>query len=196
MTSSLQSAVGSTMKPGILALQGCIEPHVAMFKRLGIDCLKVRFPKELEAIDRIILPGGESTTMLILLEKQGLVEPLLDFGKSNPVWGICAGAILIAKKVTHPEQRSLGLMNISANRNFYGSQRESFSTEIDISSPAIHAKVDFIRAPLLAPLSEEVEVVSKRDEQTIFLREKRMWATAFHIELGEDTRLHEAFLKA
>lgn len=182
------------MTVGILALQGCVDPHVELFERLGAATKRVRRPEDLESIDRIVLPGGESTTMLTLLDKSALGPALLDFGRAHPVWGICAGAILIAREVEHPRQRSLGLIDIVAHRNHYGSQTESFTTEVTIDLFPGPMKVDFIRAPLLKPLSDTVTVHARHEGAAVLLRQGRVMASSFHAELGEDTRLHRYFL--
>lgn len=182
------------MTIGILALQGCVDPHIELFERLGAETRKVRRPDDLEAIDRLVLPGGESTTMLTLLDKSGLGPALLDFGRTHAVWGICAGAILIAREVEHPRQRSLGLIDIMAHRNHYGPQTESFTTEVAIDLFPGPMKVDFIRAPLLKPLSNNVTVHARHEGAPILLRQGRVMASSFHAELGEDTRLHRFFI--
>lgn len=182
------------MTVGVLALQGCVEPHITMLHRLGVNAIRVRLPSDLEKVDRLILPGGESTTMLRLMERVELTAPLKEFGKTHPLWGICAGSILLATEVRHPEQRSLGLIPVRATRNFYGSQIESFTTplEIDFLGSAINA--DFIRAPLLEPLSPEVKIHARHQEMTVLMQHRRILVSSFHVELGQDTRLHEYFL--
>lgn len=183
------------MSTGVLALQGCVEPHLSMLAKLGEPGRRVKSAADLDALDRLIIPGGESTTMLKLLDRTGLERPLLDFAKTHPVWGICAGAILIARQVEHPAQHSLGLMNIRATRNYYGSQRESFAATLDCGEGlAENLAVDFIRAPLLEPLGAEVTVLAKFGEQPVLLRQGPYLASAFHVELGEDTRLHSFFI--
>lgn len=182
---------------GILGFQGCIEPHEAMLGKLGASHIRVLSTQDLERCDRIILPGGESTTMLRFLDTSGLFGPLKEFTQKNPTWGICAGSILLAKEVSHPEQRSLGVINIKAYRNYYGSQLDSFTSEIDIAGIAEKLPVHFIRAPRLERLGSDPEVqeLSKIDDTCIFFRQRHIWATAFHVELGGDTRLHERFLE-
>ncbi len=190
---------------GILALQGCIEPHELALGRLGVAALKVRSPEDLEKVEALILPGGESTTMLRLIRSAGLFEPLQQFSENFPMWGICAGAILMAKEVCHPHQESLGVMSIRATRNFYGSQRESFKASIEISGlknilkPKHTVEVDFIRAPMLEALSNSadephVSVLAAHQHHPVMLQQGHLLATSFHIELGEDSRLHEYFV--
>ena len=180
---------------GVLALQGCIEPHIQILKSLGAATRAVRLPGDLDSIDRIILPGGESTTMLKLMDRTGMYEALRKFGETHPVWGICAGAILIAREVVHPEQRSMGLIDIRATRNFYGSQLDSFKTRIEIDVPRLSPDVAFIRAPLLEPLNREVQVLANHNGQSILLKQGHVMAASFHIELGAEKGLHEYFLK-
>lgn len=182
---------------GILGFQGCIEPHEAMLNRLGVKHLRVLNSEDFKKCDRIILPGGESTTMLKFLDTAGLFNELKEFVTKHPTWGICAGSILLAKEVSHPTQRSLGAINIKAYRNYYGSQIDSFTKDIDIKDIANNLPVHFIRAPRLERLNDDPKVVelSKIDETCIFFREKNIWATAFHVELGDDTRLHKKFIE-
>ncbi len=179
---------------GILALQGCIDPHIEIFTALGASCRRVRTPSDLEGLSGIVLPGGESTTMLKLLARAGLTGPLAQFAKSHAVWGICAGAILIAKKVSNPDQQSFGLIDTHALRNFYGSQQDSFKEEVAIPRIGEPLKVDFIRAPKLEPLSNKVEVIGSLKEMPVAFQQGRVLATSFHAELGSDYRLHNYFL--
>lgn len=165
-----------------------------MFERLGAETRKVRRVDDLAAIDRLVLPGGESTTMLALLDKSGLGPALLDFGRTHAVWGICAGAILIAREVEHPRQRSLGLIDIMAHRNHYGPQTESFTADVTIDLFPGPMRVDFIRAPLLKPLSNNVTVHARHEGSAVLMRQGRVMASSFHAELGEDTRLHRYFI--
>lgn len=188
------------MKIGVLALQGCIDPHLKQFERCNISCIKVRSPEDLAQVQGLVMPGGESTTMLKLLIKTGLDQAITEFAKNKPIWGICAGSILIAKEVINPKQRSLGLIDILAERNHYGSQLESFTTELSISCiPSTQDKkieVAFIRAPLLSPLdplNKNVEILASHNNQTIMLRQKNIIVSSFHAELGSDPRLHQYF---
>ena len=179
---------------GILSLQGCIGPHERLLAKLGASSMRVRSKDDLSKVERIILPGGESTTMLKLLNKNDLFEPLKNFCTTNPVWGICAGAILLAREVTNPNQQSLGVMDISAHRNYYGCQLDSFSVEISSNVFSQVQKVDFIRAPLLSPLIPDVEVLSSLEDQPVLLRQDNMLASSFHVELRENLQLYKYFL--
>lgn len=191
---------------GILGYQGCIEPHEAIFRRLGVDTGRVRTPADLKLVDRLILPGGESTTMLRFIKLHNMVEPLQQFARHHRVWGICAGAILAASEVTHPEQESLKLIDIVAHRNFYGSQLESFTTKLEIDICRTPVEAQFIRAPLLAPLAapdttsartaQPLHVHAQHLGQPVFFSQGSVWACSFHVELGSDLTLHQAFCEA
>ncbi len=179
---------------GVLALQGCVEPHLVMLRAIGAQAMSVRTPGELAQVDRLIMPGGESTTMLKLLVSSGLWEPLREFTKKRPVWGICAGSILLAREVQHPAQESLGAINIRAHRNFYGSQLDSFKSSLTVTGIAHPVAVDFIRAPRLEPLAESVQVLAKTTDGTpVLMQEGHILVSAFHTELGSDPALHRYF---
>lgn len=180
---------------GVLALQGCIEPHLRMLEKLGARAILVRSIEELGQIDRLILPGGESSTMLKLLGLRQMFDPLKSFCASHPVWGICAGAILLAQEVKNPVQPSLASISIRAVRNYYGSQLDSFKTEVEISCLGVRMQVDFIRAPLLEPLDPSVKVYASHAGRSVLLRQGRVLVSSFHTELGSVAKLHEYFLK-
>jgi len=190
----------SSTRVGILGYQGCIEPHEAIFQKLGVPCIRVRTPEELASVDRLILPGGESTTMLRFIKLHKMVEPLKQFAAQHPVWGICAGAILAASEVTNPNQESLQLIDIAAHRNFYGSQLDSFTAHLSIDICPKPVEAHFIRAPLLAPLpgaplrQTPVQILSSYNNQPVFFSQGLTWACSFHVELGSDVALHEAFI--
>ena len=189
---------------GVLAMQGCIEPHCVHLRSLGATVVKVRSAEELTQCERLILPGGESSTMLRLLDRLQMFDALQLFVKSRPVWGVCAGAILLADEVEHPSQKSLKAIPVRATRNYYGSQLESFADNVLLTPPPmLGAKefkprtiaVDFIRAPLLTPLSKAVQVLADDGKnQPIALFKDSVLLTAFHTELGEDPFMHELFL--
>jgi 5'-phosphate synthase pdxT subunit len=182
-------------KVGVLALQGCVAPHISMIQSLGREALAVRTERELAQVERLIMPGGESTTMLKLLVSSGLWDKLATFVKARPVWGICAGSILLAKEVKNPNQDSLGAINIRAHRNFYGSQLDSFKSSVKIEGLKSPIEVDFIRAPRLEPLGETVQVLARDASGTpLLMREGHILVSAFHTELGSDPSLHRYFL--
>jgi 5'-phosphate synthase pdxT subunit len=189
-----------TTRVGILGFQGCIEPHEKMLHSLGVETVRVRTKEELASVDRLIIPGGESTTMLRFLKLYDLAPALKHFGRSKPIWGICAGSILLAREVHNPSQDSLQLINISAHRNFYGSQLDSFTTEIEVPGLNKPIAAQFIRAPLLNPLPAspdhpQANVLARLNDQPIFFAQGKVWACSFHVELGDDPSLHELFLQ-
>ena len=184
---------------GILGYQGCIEPHEVLLEQLGVSSVRVRSAEELTQIDRLILPGGESTTMLKFLKMHGMIGPIKEFAKTRPVWGICAGAILAAAQVTNPSQESLHLIDITAHRNFYGPQTDSFTTSITIEGLSQPVEAHFIRAPLLSPLPHSaakspLRIRAYLEDQPVFFSQGTVWACSFHVELGPDITLHEEFL--
>ena len=181
------------MKIGVLALQGAVKPHLEKIAALGAEGIRVTNVEDIARCDRMILPGGESTTMLKLIDSNRLWEPLLHFFKTKPTWGTCAGAILLAKKVLHPTQKSFEAIEIAAERNAYGSQLDSFKTSVTISPLEAPLEVDFIRAPKLSPLSDQVEVLSSYDGSAVCLRQKNILVSSFHAELGNSCELHRYF---
>jgi len=180
---------------GILALQGCVSHHQKMLESVGAKSLLVKSVHDLKNIDGLILPGGESTTMLNLLKRTGLFEELKLYGATNPIWGICAGAILAAKKVTNPEQESFGWIEIEAVRNAYGSQLDSFNTDLTFLEPLSKScSVDFIRAPKLKPLSDSVKILAYFSGLPVLMQQQRVLVASFHTELGSDNTLHKYFI--
>jgi len=186
---------------GILGFQGAIEPHEERLAELEIPHLRVTESSHLERISAIILPGGESTTMLKLLNSRELFEPLREYCKHNPVWGICAGAILLAKEVVNPDQQSLGIINIRAERNSYGSQLDSFSGTVEPVPPLKEAiEVDFIRAPRLFPISDTntkahgVRPIYTYQGTPVGFVQGRCMVTAFHTELRQNYTLYKYLL--
>lgn len=167
-----------------------------MLGSLGMDTLRICSAEDLAKVDRLILPGGESTTMLRFIESQKLSSALQNFAISHPVWGICAGAILAAKTVLQPKQKSLGLINITAHRNFYGSQLSSFSAPLSVKGLTTPITAQFIRAPLLKTGEgpSVPEILAYHGETPVFFEQGNVWACSFHVELGADTSLHELFL--
>jgi len=189
------------MKIGVLALQGDFAEHLAMLSRLGVNGVEVRLPEELEGLDGLIIPGGESTTIGKLAKDFGLIEPLRKFGQKKPIWGTCAGAIFLSKDARR-EQTLLSLMDITVERNAFGRQVESFEAdlevpalkEVDKKNPLFH--VVFIRAPLIEKVAgNAVPLASLPDGRIVAAQEGKLLATAFHPELTKDDRFHRYFLK-
>jgi len=184
---------------GVLALQGDFAEHLAMLSRLGVQCREVRLPEDLEGLDGLIIPGGESTTIGKLAVDFNLLEPLRNFGKSKPIWGTCAGAIFLSKDARR-EQPLLGLMDITVERNAFGRQVESFEADLDVpvldggNKKPVHAV--FIRAPLIEKVSGKAQALSSLpDGRIVAAQEGHLLATAFHPELTSDDRFHRYFIK-
>jgi 5'-phosphate synthase pdxT subunit len=181
---------------GILAIQGDVDAHARALARVGAEALAVRREKDLQAVDAVILPGGESTTISKGLERLGLYEPLEAFARAGgPVLGTCAGAVLLARAVENHPVRSLGLIDVVAVRNAYGTQVDSFAAVADAAAPGLEGmRCVFIRAPQLRRPGSQVEVLLRLGGWPICVREGRVLATTFHPELTEDPRIHELLL--
>jgi pyridoxal 5'-phosphate synthase pdxT subunit len=189
------------MNIGVLALQGAFIEHEQMLRRLGQSVVQVRLPQHLETVDRLIIPGGESTTIGKLLVAYGLIEPIRERAQQEmPIWGTCAGMILLAKQITEgrPEgQPALALMDITARRNAFGRQLDSFEADLDVDGvEGAPFRAVFIRAPLIESLGAEAEALATLDDgRIVAARQGRLLATAFHPELTDDTRMHKLFLE-
>ena len=181
---------------GVLALQGDFLEHITTLQSLGIATREVRLPEDLEGLDGIIFPGGESTTMANLMDVFSFRRPLIEkISQGLPVWGTCAGMILLAKKLEQDRPDPLKLMDISVSRNAFGRQIDSFETELTIDGWEAPMHATFIRAPLITKVGEGVAVLAKLEDGTIVAaRQKNMLVTSFHPELTEDIRLHEYFV--
>ena len=180
-----------------MALQGCIEPHNNHLKQLGVEVRYVRLPSDLEGIDGLILPGGESTTILKLAKQFALWNLLKEKAEQIPFWGICAGAILMAKEVQNPSQESLAVMDVVVERNAYGRQVDSFSTTtLELLGEKMeNAEAVFIRAPKFLRWGSGVVVKAKVNGDAVFLESDRHMITAFHPELTENFWCHKIFLE-
>jgi 5'-phosphate synthase pdxT subunit len=179
---------------GILALQGDFEAHQKAFERVGAEAVQVRAPEELERLDALVIPGGESTTMLKLLRDEKLLEPLRQFGGRRPIFGTCAGAILLAARVTHPEQESLGLMDMDVERNAYGRQLNSHVARLDEAEGGPLEAV-FIRAPVIRRVGPSVRVLARYRGDPVLVEQGPHLAATFHPELSGDGRIHRLFLR-
>jgi pyridoxal 5'-phosphate synthase pdxT subunit len=180
---------------GVLSLQGDFLEHITTLRKINVSTREIRLAEELKDIDALIIPGGESTTMVNLLDSFNLRELLVKkIQKGMPVWGTCAGMILLASKLVQDRPVPLGVMDITVNRNAFGRQIESFETDLEITGLAKPMHATFIRAPWIVSAGPKVEVLSKLPDGTIVAaRQGNMLATSFHPELTEDTRLHEYF---
>ncbi len=189
------------MKVGVLALQGDFAEHLAFLRRLGAEGVEVRLPSHLDDIGALIIPGGESTTIGKLAHAFDLLDPLRVFGQTRPIWGTCAGAIFLSKN-TLEDQHLLGLMDITVERNAFGRQADSFESEIPVpvlENPEIPFPAIFIRAPLIARVGPEVDILARllnNDDSGIIVAAKQghFLATSFHPELTGDDRFHRFFL--
>ena len=183
------------MKIGVLALQGAFIEHVKMLRQLDVAAVEVRLPQQLQGLDGLIIPGGESTTIGKLATDYGLIEPLRRFSQRKPTWGTCAGMIFLARDIGIEEQPILGSMDITVDRNAFGRQIDSFETDLAIKGLAgepFHAV--FIRAPVVTAADSAVDVLARlEDGRIVAVRQGRLLATAFHPELTNDLRLHSLF---
>jgi 5'-phosphate synthase pdxT subunit len=184
------------VKIGVLAVQGGFAAHARMLAGLGADPILVRRPADLGDVAGLVLPGGESTAMLTGLARDGLEAPVRAWTRSRrPVFGTCAGAILLACGVAHPAQRSFTALDLDVERNAYGTQLDSFTAVVDPGGafPGLHAI--FIRAPRIVRVGDGVEVLARVAGEAVLVRSGAAWAATFHPELGDDARVHRAWLR-
>jgi pyridoxal 5'-phosphate synthase pdxT subunit len=180
---------------GVLAIQGDYAAHAEALADSGAIPVEVRKREELEGLDGLILPGGESTTMLKFLERRHLFNDLEKFCKTHPVFGTCAGAILLAREVRNPYQQSLGVLDAVVERNAYGRQIDSSILFADSKLPGEKLEMVFIRAPRIVEIGPSVEVLARRDGMPTLVRQGRLMAATFHPELTLDRRVHTAFVE-
>ncbi len=179
---------------GILALQGAFEAHAKALADLGVTAKLIRTPAELADIDGLIIPGGESTTFLKFLERDGFLDVLQSFVETTPTFGTCAGAILLAKNVENPPQPSLAALDITVERNAYGRQIDSAILTEPTTLPGGPLEMVFIRAPRITRTGPQVETLASRDSFPVLVREGHLLAATFHPELSSDPRVHQLFL--
>jgi 5'-phosphate synthase pdxT subunit len=173
------------MKIGVLALQGNFREHAAMLRRLGAEAVEVRKPEQLDGLDGLVVPGGESTTFMRLMRLYGLEEAIRRF--EQPILGTCAGLIVL-------DRDNLGLVDVEVARNAYGRQVSSFEADLDLAGEDKPLRGVFIRAPRVTDAGESVEVLADLDGEPVLLRQGRFLVATFHPELTDDTRVHELFL--
>jgi len=185
------------MRVGVLALQGTFAEHIESLRQLNVEAPPIRLLHELNTLDGLVIPGGESTTMLRLMESFGLTRRIRELAKDGlPIWGTCAGMILLARNVSNHEMETLGLMAIKVTRNAFGSQVDSFEADLEIpliGEEPFHAV--FIRAPIVEEAGQGVKILSRLpDGSIVALRQNRLLACAFHPEFTHDLRFHSYFL--
>jgi 5'-phosphate synthase pdxT subunit len=180
-------------KIGVLALQGDFEAHCRALERAGAQAVEVRTAAELAAVDALVIPGGESTTMLKLLGIEDLFQPLADFGARKPIFGTCAGAILLATEVLNPAQASLGLMDLTVERNAYGRQIDSRIAQIDVGGQP--AEAVFIRAPIIRRAGPAVKVLAEYRGTPVLAEQGRHMVATFHPELSSGDAVHRHFIE-
>jgi 5'-phosphate synthase pdxT subunit len=178
---------------GVLALQGDFAAHAKAAERAGAHVVEVRSAADLEGLDGLIIPGGESTTMLKLLREENLMEPLRQFGRQRPIFGTCAGAILLAHAVTGPVQPSLDLIDIDVERNAYGRQIDSRVARVDAGGRDMEAV--FIRAPKILRVGAGGKVLATYNGDPVWVEQGRHMVTTFHPELTSDLRVHQRFME-
>jgi len=186
---------------GVLALQGDFAAHGTALERAGAEPVFVRDEEQLAEIDGLVIPGGESTTMLKLLHYDGLMQPLARFGREKPIFGTCAGAILLASEVSHPNQESLALMDLGVERNGYGRQLDSRVTRVDpdpeFERRSGEGKIEavFIRAPIIRRVGSRARVLARYQGDPVLVEQDRHLVATFHPELTADSRVHALFLE-
>lgn len=181
---------------GVLALQGDFERHLLHLKKLNVPSIEIRKPEQLDVIDGLIIPGGESTTMAELIDRFGFRDRLTSFFKDHAVWGTCAGAILLARHVDDTRIRPFGVIDIKAMRNGYGRQVQSFfeMVRLNLNGSAATIGVSFIRAPMFENIGRGVEILARHDNQPVLLRQGRCLVSSFHSELHENPLLTAYFI--
>jgi 5'-phosphate synthase pdxT subunit len=181
-----------TVQIGVLALQGDFEAHRKAIERAGGQAVEVRRAADLDSVDGLIIPGGESTTMLKLLDVENLREPVRTFGSRKPIFGTCAGAILLASEVLHPAQPSLGLMDLTVERNAYGRQIDSRIARIELQGELSEAV--FIRAPIIRRVGPSTRILAKYENTPVLVEQGRHMASTFHPELSPGSPVHQYFV--
>ncbi len=185
---------------GLLATQGDYAMHRKMVESLGYECVEVRTKDQLQTVDCLIMPGGESTTMRKILKWDGLWNALVEFGTRRAIMGTCAGLILLSKKIIggEPEEDTLGLIDIDSDRNAYGSQFHSFRQqgELTLDGKTTHHAMVFIRAPQITRVGENVDVLGRLGDQPTMVRQGNVLALTFHPEMAEDSSIHQYFIES
>lgn len=188
------TSTGQFPRIGVLALQGDYDAHAQALREAGAEPVLVRKPEELASVDGLIIPGGESTTFLKFLERDGFLGALHAFVESKPTFGTCAGCILLATDVTHPPQKSLGVLNATVERNAYGRQIDSAIQTGETQLPGGPLEMVYIRAPRIVKTGDGVKVLAERDGFPVLVEQGHLMAATFHPELSADRRVHQRFV--
>ncbi|MCM3043166.1 pyridoxal 5'-phosphate synthase glutaminase subunit PdxT [Paenibacillus motobuensis] len=182
------------MKVGVLALQGAVAEHIRSIELAGAEGVAVKHTEQLEELDGLIIPGGESTTIGKLMRKYEFIEAIRAFSEQGKsVFGTCAGLIVMAKEIESGEEAHLGLMDIKVSRNAFGRQRESFETNLDVKGLQEPLRAVFIRAPLITAVGDEVDILSTYNDEIVAARQGHLLVSSFHPELTDDYSLHTYF---
>lgn len=184
------------MRIGVVTVQGDFAEHFEMLKRLGVETKSVKLPRDLEGVDGVIIPGGESTTLGIVANRYGLLDALREkILEGLPAFGTCAGLIVLAKTILESDQARIGVLDIVVSRNAYGRQKDSFEADIFVPKLGeVPVRGVFIRAPVVESFGEDVEVLAELEGKPVFVQQGNIIATTFHPELTDDTRIHRYFL--
>ncbi|MEK5521046.1 MULTISPECIES: pyridoxal 5'-phosphate synthase glutaminase subunit PdxT [Heyndrickxia] len=183
------------IKVGVLGLQGAVREHVQAILNCGEEAVVIKKREQLDEIDGLILPGGESTTMRRLLDKYDFMDKLCEFGQQNkPIFGTCAGLILLAREIKGYDQPHLGLMDVIVERNSFGRQVDSFEADLAIAGVTDHFNAVFIRAPHILEVGEDVEILAKHNGRIVAARDGHILGCSFHPELTDDLRLTQYFI--
>ncbi|MED2974639.1 pyridoxal 5'-phosphate synthase glutaminase subunit PdxT [Fictibacillus sp. B-59209] len=183
------------IKIGVLALQGAVREHIKALQESGAEAVSVKRIEELNDLDGLVIPGGESTAMRRLIDKYNFLEPLKEFAQEKPVFGTCAGLILMAKRIQGQDHAHLELIDMTVERNAFGRQVDSFEADLHIEGVGEDVNGVFIRAPYIVEVGEEVEVLSVHNERIVAAKQGHFLCAAFHPELTDDYRLHQFFVE-
>ncbi|SFS37704.1 pyridoxal 5'-phosphate synthase glutaminase subunit PdxT [Marininema halotolerans] len=184
------------MKIGVLALQGAVQEHVRMLEKAGAEVFLVKRKEQLEGLDGLVIPGGESTTIAKLMHLYDLMEPIQEMGRRGvPLFGTCAGLIVLAARIEGTDTPHLGLLDITVQRNAFGRQRESFEAKLAIKGVAEDFEAVFIRAPLITEVGNASDVLCEIDGRIVVVKQGHLLGASFHPELTEDARLHSYFVE-
>jgi len=183
------------MKIGVLAMQGAVAEHIRSVERCGASGVAVKKPEQLDELDGLIIPGGESTTIGKLMRTYGFIEAIRSFAaKKKPVFGTCAGLIVLAERISGGDEPHLGLMDITVERNAFGRQRESFEADLAVKGWERPVRGVFIRAPVIEQVGPGVDVLATYRDNIVAVRQEHLLGTSFHPELTDDTSMHEYFI--